>query len=1147
MTLNPPCSFRLLFFLILSCVTTRLQPASAAETPTPWEVIVVGEQTESERLATVDLRRFLAEVTRKMPKMMTVAEWEKAPASAVILGTLESNSLLPAAAAFKPDALGEEGYGLENATVKAQPVVLAAGATPAGAVNAVYGLLRELHFGFYLGSQSIPTKLPATLGTSPVVQKPALKIRGVLPWYNFLNSPTTWEIEDHRAFADQLIRMGANFVGFHTYDNEPFASYEEDGKMKMGERLLNTSAALWGTVPMATKDFGGGTGALFPEPYFGAASTFAKVDRNAAIKLEQNIMQEALAYASSRGLKTCLGFEINGDPTNPQDRDIFLKRLNHVLDQHPKLDFIWIWQPETQGAQGYSTQYNLHGFRHHLDLSSPLLRYGAARRPMFKRVVEDAKGLPPFFQDTEKGKAARAVEGARLEQFARLALNAIARRTHQPRLAVSGWGGEDRIMSAEYYDGLDQLLPKEVVFTSLDFPNPRETVDSIYGALPADRERWPIPWLELDGDQWQPQPWVRVYEKMMEAIQKGGSQGVLGIHWRTRDLDENFAFLVRAAWQPGLKAAAFFDDLALHKYPPSIVPEMARIHRELDQLGYRWVGGTGQNECAPFTWGAGEPAKIAALESLRDASVAQLRKADGSTANLDYLIACMNWTLAYTRAEQDAMKVRSIFDNVAGAETQTGWAQGTSKARSLLERANTLTAEQKAGIGKELFDILDEDRLTLALHAYVNRLTTRGEYGVLATVNAKAYADWREMESNARQMAGITETPAPKQWSPEPKILLPRFYGSTPAGRPLELQPVVLGGGAAWAHYRPVGSETWRSQRLQPLAGWVQKAVIPAGDISEPGLEMGFSFESDPEKPMSFRPVGISVLRLSAPPSSNLEVKAATDLTLTVTVLPDPVARFALKWKEVPSANFYKVMRDGKLIVETAVAYFPEFDAHTDAASYIVEAWGDGARIAASAPVTPDAVARNDVAPTLKQLRASFLRPTRFAEVDGIAKFAPLKPLTTWVARDGVTKINNTMVDGNATIQLQIGDGQTPGYNHSVRVSDDPIDLTGTPILHFRIRTQETEPLAILIQMEGEENWHALNVVGTQGKYTEADTLPEINDGQWHRVSWDLAKLVDEVIKPPRADGRIGAIIFGSWETPTKPLQVEIQSAALGR
>jgi len=260
--------------LILSAVNpTRFVAAdSQSGNRSIWKTIVVGRQSEAERLATVDLQRYLAQVTGIVPVVVDAEQWKNKPCPAVVVGMPQNNVLLTPMQA-EPETLGEQGYYLARQKNEEIEQIVALGHTPIGAVNAIYGLLRELGYGFYLGSEAIPASLPEGVLAKPITRKPALATRGVLPWYNFFNSPTTWDPVDHRAFVDQLIRMGANFVGFHTYDHEPFAAYEEDGRMKWGKRLINTSSPTWGTNPLATRDFAFGIDKLFADDFFGAAST----------------------------------------------------------------------------------------------------------------------------------------------------------------------------------------------------------------------------------------------------------------------------------------------------------------------------------------------------------------------------------------------------------------------------------------------------------------------------------------------------------------------------------------------------------------------------------------------------------------------------------------------------------------------------------------------------------------------------------------------------------------------------------------------------------------------------------------------------------------------------------------------------------
>ncbi len=906
-----------------------LANAGAAE-GRPWDVLVVGRSAECERLAVRDLQCLLAEVSGSQPRVVEVPAWKARPGPAVILGTPEANPLLADRAGDCAE-LGEEGYILNSTTVEGAEVVTVCARTSLGVVHGLYGLLRELGFGFYFGSRAAPGSLPDRPPFTTLRRTPALTTRGVLGWYNFFNSPTVWDPEDHRAAVDQLIRMGANIISFHTYDHEPFAAYEEGGRMVWGERLLNTAAPTWGTEPMSTRAFAGGTDLLFADDHFGARSTLAGTDADAAVRLEQQIMRDALDYARRRGLRTCLGFEVNGDPTRPQDRDIFLRRLNRLLDAYPALDYIALWQPETQGAQGFAGQYHQHGLRDRLAPDSALKLYGAARREAFRRIVDRSAGERPFFQDTEEGRIARATEGARLEQFAWLALRAVSRRENPPRLVISGWGGDERLLSAEYYEGLDRLLPDSVVFASLDHIIPRPRVDRIYGDLPPTRTRWPIPWLELDGDQWHPQPFVAIYEPMMRDILAGGSQGVLGIHWRTRDIEENLAYAIAAAWDPQLTVRRFFDDLAARCYPPAIAPRMADIHRELDALGYRWIGGSGQAECAPFAWGPGEPAKVAALRELRDRVAALQGQAGRSLDRLRWLLGVMDWVLTFQEAQTAALTAEKLL------------------AHDLQDPQQAAQAARKA------LELLDSGILERALQAYATRISTRGEYGVLATINTKAVAAWRRLRERAAAAVGSDAPSAPAmEWRPTPGVIMPRLLTSTPQGTPVELLPIILGGGPARLCYRPLGTVEWRETPLETVRGWVRRGRIPAEHVVEPGIEYAFVLGSGSPNEPAWGPEALTVMPPTAadtaprprrPPPS----KAA----IQVHVAAGREFPAEVSWNDVEEADFFRVLRDGKPVTDTAVPFCP--DAPTGPkATYVVEAWRDGRVLGRSGPVVFD-------------------------------------------------------------------------------------------------------------------------------------------------------------------------------------------------
>ncbi|MCC6729327.1 MAG: hypothetical protein IT208_08305 [Chthonomonadales bacterium] len=906
-------------YLLLTILLLTLAPgAPARAAELPWRAVVAGRLTTAERLAIADLRRYLAQVGGAVPRLVGGAVWRRAPCPAVVVGTPASGAPVARQALARLAkrirgpyaAFRSQGYALANDRVAGVPVVLLAAHTPEGVVNGIYGLLRELGFGLFLGSESTPARLPARLPRSPVARGPAFAVRGVLPWYNFLNSPTTWDPIDHRAFVDQLVRMGANFLGFHSYDSEPFAAYEEGSRMRWGGHLLSSADAVWGTRPTPTSAFAFGTSLLYAYPAFGAATT-RLADADAAIRREQAVMREALAYAHARGLRTCLGFEVNGDPTRAADRAVFQARVAHVARAYPTLDYLWIWQPETQGAQGYAAGYSQHILRDSLRPGSALTLYGIARRAIFRRVVERTTGERPFFRDDEAGKQARATEGARLEQFAQLARRALGAGAGAPRVVVSGWGGDERLLSEEYYEGLDRVLPPEVVFSSLDHIAPRPRIDRVYGELPRARQRWPIPWLENDGDQWHPQPWVHTYEALARDALRGGCQGLIAIHWRTRDVAENLGYLLDFAWDPSLTAEGYFRQMASLAYSPEIAGEMAAIHGALDRLGYRWIGGGGQAECGLFDWGPGDNAKATDLAALKRRVRALLPRAGASRARVEWLLGTMDWVLRFQKAQQAAVRARELL--------------ATGKAA-------------------EALNALDAGDLAAAMRAYAGRLTTRGEHGVLATINGKAVPAWTDLRNRCLAALGRPAEPLPSSaWRPAPRILLPRFVASARAGTDLELRPLCLGGAPGWMHFRALGDRTWTTRPLATVHGWVRRGVVAGAAVREPGIEVAFSYSASPTRPMAWGPTAITAMPADAARTqpARAPARAPTRATLGLSAATDRAFPFVLRWTDVPDALYYTVERDGEAIADTALTFFP--DAPTEPApehTYTVEAVG---------------------------------------------------------------------------------------------------------------------------------------------------------------------------------------------------------------
>ncbi|MBM3497099.1 MAG: hypothetical protein FJX74_00360 [Armatimonadetes bacterium] len=435
-----------------------------------------------------------------------------------------------------PDALppeaDDQAFALRVVATE-PPRLRILGKTPIGVQYGVYSLLEKLGVGFYLGGDALPVRrhellIPPDLDET---NAPVFRLRGSLPWYNFLNSPTTWDLEDYQFFFDQMAKMKMNFVGFHSYDHEPFCAYPEGGQWRMGQPAATSLTYGWGTVRhLATRDFGFGTGQCFPYEVFGSRSAALAKEpqepspdgavfphrtlQDDAIIRAQCVLAQGLQYATQRGVKTCVGFELVGDPTNPEQRRIEEARLRHTLATYPMVEYVWFWQSEGLGGGSEPTASD-----------SPLDLIVQRHHSTFEYL----------------GNENRIAEAARVAAWAQWAHALVKRLRPDLKVAVSGWGGDRWMRFSDFYIGLDKLLPEDVIFAALDNIDPswEPNVSAAYGQLSPTREKWPIPWWESDGgglrrDQWGPQCNVKPFTSLVRDAQAKGCQGILGIHWQTR-------------------------------------------------------------------------------------------------------------------------------------------------------------------------------------------------------------------------------------------------------------------------------------------------------------------------------------------------------------------------------------------------------------------------------------------------------------------------------------------------------------------------------------------------------------------------------------------------------------------------------------
>jgi len=866
----------------------------------PFGQIIFSDKNDPASYAIIDLQRYIAQITGSASAILPFSSWEKNHKSSVVItNSPELNKYLSLNEQVKD--LGEEGFALKKIILGGEESILLCADTPLGKTNAIYGFLKELGCEFRLGSEYIPSKLPESFTSEIIIKKPAFSVRGVLPFHSFFNGPTAWDTQDYRTFIDQLIRSGSNTLTFHTYDSEPFSGYEENGIIKHAKPLKNSGESLaWRTNAMKTSEFLFGTKDLFNTESFGAKTTLLGLGKEDQIKKEMQVLKDAFEYAKKRGVKTGLGFEVIGDPTIAEDRERFIRQFESMVNYYDCLDFIVLWQEETKGAQGHPLKYDTHILPYTRDPKSKIINYGKYRREVFKRVVDETKGLSPFFQQNEEGKISRATEGARLEMYGKLAHRILSRYEKSPQLVISGWGGEIRLVSAEYYDGLDKLLPKDIMFSSLDNIAPQTKVDGIYGVLPHDRQRWPIPWIESDGDQWHPQPHIQLFESMTKNMLQTGSQGFIAIHWRTRDVEMNYGYLNDFAWDTTLTADKYFQKFA-EKYEDSgHAKEIKEIMSGLDNLGYRWVGGQGQNECANFTWGPGEDEKLKKLIGFKAKLDSVLPNIQSGKEYVEWINHQMQWIIDYNAAELKGIK-----------------------ANELLKKLDESTTDEKRAIALKIIELLSGNDLAKAMHSYAKSITTRGEYGVLATINTKAGKDWNEMLKKARCILGISGDLKNEEWVPETQIIVPRFLGSVSQGDDVKIDAIVLGGESTVLSYRILGTKNWRSLPIWSKSGWVQTFLIPGVNVATPAIEYKIETTLTNRHNLVYGPIAISVFDSRKFKTALKKKSFPNNLKIENLSVSKHKNELLIKWDDLTWADYYQVYISDKLVIETPLSFYP--------------------------------------------------------------------------------------------------------------------------------------------------------------------------------------------------------------------------------
>jgi len=558
------------------------------------------------------------------------------------------------------------------------------------------------------------------------------EIRGTLPWHNFLSGPTAWNESDYRAYLDDLAAHGLNFVGFHCYTGgmERYAPYVEPMiRLKyrdvLPEAELDTSlTARWGYRPLSVREFAFGTGRLFDLPSgaeaFGADCAVTARSNEDRYRQAQSLMRKVIAMAHARGIQVAMGFEfglhppafasivppesriagaILPDPAHPANIEILQTVVEDILTAYPGIDWVWLWLHE-----------------HSMFVAPPELagRFGE----FYNREKANFSDAP-----NEHGVFTGVWSLAQIRQVHEY----LARRSPKTRLVIGGWGGGPQLPPV--LRGLDRALPADIVFGCLNPSMGAQGHAPVLAEVARHRPTWAIPWFEGDSALWHLQLRAALVSEQVKAAHADKLNGVIGIHWRTEEIRQNFEAFALTARDPEHAPAAeeLYRQHCAARYGPESVGELAPLLLRFEnekQLGF-----LSSPEYFPYEpkWGRVSPALA---EKLRDA-ITLLDRLKAKTpsaqhrANLDWLADNFRFTLLL---DEVGRKIEPAYT------LKEEYLRGELTIAELRQQATTARRELSSAPVEELF------------RTFARRVRSRGELGELSSLNQKLWLQYRESE-----------------------------------------------------------------------------------------------------------------------------------------------------------------------------------------------------------------------------------------------------------------------------------------------------------------------------------------------------------------------------------------------------------------
>jgi hypothetical protein len=531
--------------LVMQALILSILSGYAGAAPARVPIVVGSEATAVEKLAGQELADHLQ---RLYPDhLFPVVTSQSNNGRCILLGTAKSQ---PQLVRYVPEARlrTPESFVVTTAKEGNADIGVIAGADPRGTLYGVYALLEKLGYGFYLSYNTEPAPPPSPFRFEGwnLADAPLFPDRAALPWHNFLSGPSAWNLQDWQHWSTQLARMGYNTAMVHGYGNNPMFTFTFRGRTKPVGYLPSTAKGRdWGTEHSndVRRLIGGD---LLGGEVFGSSA--ALVSDEERVKATITLMQQAFAFAQSRGLHVAYVLDIDTESANPQE---ILRELPASARLTSGADF-QLANPDTpEGYEYYRTEAAaLLGLYPQIDRlvlffrqnptpwrNIPLENFPQSWKAAYAQALENN----PSLRDDKDALSTFAISHV-IAAYQR-ALRELGRTDVQ--LEASSWNG----LGTWFVPSADYFFPREIPLIVMDQSEMIEVEGAgrILQGVGAHRKVYPIFWATHDDRTYL----VRSHTPFADFSSFLHARNCTGfgvIHWTTRPVDLYFKSLGAQVW-----------------------------------------------------------------------------------------------------------------------------------------------------------------------------------------------------------------------------------------------------------------------------------------------------------------------------------------------------------------------------------------------------------------------------------------------------------------------------------------------------------------------------------------------------------------------------------------------------------------------